>query len=114
MTCDHLTIAMIPRALTEVFVKYTILFIMNQPGSVSLTFQQSTIEELLDLLSQREKSARKLRKQLLLSLPDSFLKKGSDLWWEKEVVLGEKEIRAGRYKTYKSAKGFIDDLRKGI
>ncbi len=55
-----------------------------------------------------------LKKQVLLLIPEKFIPYGSKLWWQKEVLGGEDEIRKGKVKEYRNAKSLISDLHKGI
>lgn len=55
-----------------------------------------------------------LKMQILRHLPDGVLPYGSELWWQREILTGEEEIKKGKYKTYDNAKDLIADLHKGI
>lgn len=67
-----------------------------------------TIKDLLITLRELKNEVAKLRESLVEPLY------GSDAWWKREVIEGEKEISAGKYRAYKSVNKLIADLRKGI
>jgi hypothetical protein len=48
-----------------------------------------------------------LKRQVLLLLPDGALPYGSKLWWEKEELEADRDIKAGRVKKFKSAQDAI-------
>lgn len=75
-----------------------------------ITVNTSTAKKLVNELEQLEE----LKKHILRLLPDGVLPHGSKLWWEKEVLQGEEEIKKGEFKTYKNVKSLISDLHKGI
>ena len=51
------------------------------------------------------------KKQILLSLPDGILPYGSKLWWEKEALEADEDIKTGRvHGPFKNA----DDLIKSL
>lgn len=80
----------------------------------TITLETKTFLDLLEKISLQQKVLNELYQKILLSLPEGLFKKGSNLWWEKAIALGEKEIAQGNYKTYKSTSKFIADLHKGI
>ena len=65
------------------------------------------------IISELEK-IEQFKAQIIHLIPDNVLPYGSKLWWEKEALAGEEEIKKGRYKTYKNAHSLIDELHKGI
>lgn len=80
----------------------------------TVTLDLETAKLFLKETEVLKESVKNLRQRLLLSLPEKFLKEGSDLWWEREVWIGEEEIKKGQYETYKSAKHLIADLHRKI
>ena len=59
----------------------------------------------VDFLAAKRPSGavvRELKTWLLKSLPDGFLKERSEAWWEREQLLSQEDIEAGRvYKVNK-------------
>ncbi|MBI2074463.1 MAG: hypothetical protein HYT83_01355 [Candidatus Levybacteria bacterium] len=78
--------------------------------SKSTTIDTTVIKKLINELEHLEE----LKLHILRIIPEDMLPYGSKLWWEKEVLNGEEEIKKGKFKTYKNAKMLIADLRKGI
>ena len=77
----------------------------------AISISSSTAKSLFTEVEKIEKSLAKLKKKLFLSLPAKY---GSKDWWEKEIVLGEKEIANKDYRVYKTANDLITDLHKGV
>ena len=77
----------------------------------TVTIDTRTVETLLEEIDAMRKSLETLRKKVIKLLPARY---GSDLWWEKEINEGLKEVKEGKYTTYKNAKHLIDDLHVGV
>ncbi len=66
------------------------------------------------LLIQELMHLEELKKTLLRIIPESYLPKGSDLWWEKSDLEAMEDVKAGRYTTIKNHKEldrFLDKLK---
>lgn len=78
----------------------------------TITLDLNTARVFLEEIESFRKALSDLRQKIVLSLPEKFLKEGTNLWWEREVLEGDEEIKRGKYKVYKSAKTLIADLHK--
>ncbi|OGE18344.1 hypothetical protein A2769_01505 [Candidatus Daviesbacteria bacterium RIFCSPHIGHO2_01_FULL_37_27] len=76
----------------------------------SITIDNTTAKKIIKDLESFEI----LKASILNLLPEGVFSYGSKLWWEKETLVGEEEIKKGKYKTYKNTHSLIDDLHKGI
>lgn len=79
---------------------------MGKVTTITPTIAKKIISELEEFEA--------LKKNILLHLPQELIPYGSKLWWEKEVLNGEKEIKSTTIKTYKNAPLLLDDLHKGM
>jgi hypothetical protein len=64
----------------------------------TITIDQAQAELLVTELAHLEK----IRKLLLKVIPESYLKKGSDLWWAKSDLEALEDVKKGNYKQIKS------------
>lgn len=55
-----------------------------------------------------------LKNHVLRLLPEEVVPYGSKLWWTKEILSGEADIKKKKYKMYTDAKDLILDLHKGL
>ncbi|TSC87991.1 MAG: hypothetical protein G01um101416_306 [Microgenomates group bacterium Gr01-1014_16] len=65
----------------------------------------------VDFLAAKRPSGavvRELKTWLLKSLPDGFLKERSEAWWEREQLLSQEDIEAGREEGEKSSRIYSD------
>lgn len=75
----------------------------------AVSINSKIVKDMLTTLREIKEDVARLRKKIELEPPY-----GSDEWWEREVLEGEREIRAGKYRTYKSTNELIKDLHKGV
>ena len=55
-----------------------------------------------------------VKKNLLRIIPESYLKYGSDLWWQKSDLQAQEDINNRRFRTIKSHRGldkYLDGLK---
>lgn len=77
----------------------------------TLTINTKTAEGLLNEIEAMRKSLEALRKKIVDILPAKY---GSDIWWDREIKEGLKEVKQGKYTVYKNAKDLIHDLHAGV
>lgn len=77
-----------------------------------MTIKSDILLETLEAL--KKKGLTTVRNKLLLALPERFFKEGSDLWWEREELLADEDIKYGRVsKGYDNAEELIAALKRG-
>jgi len=72
--------------------------------SNSVTINTETAKELVSSIRELKAEITSLKKIILNP------RYGSNAWWERELEIGENEIKEGNYKTYKDAKSLISNL----
>lgn len=77
-----------------------------------MTIDTKTAESLLKEIEAMGRSLKALRKKIIRFLPAKY---GSDLWWEKEELEADEDIRKGRvFGPFKNADELIKTLHKQI
>lgn len=71
-----------------------------------VTIDSKTAKELVTSIRELKEEVTSLKKILVT------LGYGNKNWWNIEIKQGEKDIKAGNYKTFKSAKNLISDFQK--
>lgn len=75
---------------------------MNQVTTLDTSSVKSLVRELEEF--------EQVKKRILETIPEQFLQKGSDLWWQKAALEGLKEVKVGDVKKFKSVKSALDYL----
>lgn len=79
---------------------------MSEP---TITLNQSQAKLLIKELDHLEK----IKKTLLMIIPESYFVKGSELWWAKSELEADEDKKAGRVtevKTHKELDNFLNSL----
>lgn len=64
-------------------------------------------QQIVNRVSKLEEEIKEIKRIL------NLIPYGSDIWWQKEILAGEKEIAEKRFKRYHKASDLIADLHKG-
>ncbi len=75
-----------------------------------LSIDINTAKKIISDLEQLEE----LKRRILRFLPEEIIPYGSRLWWDKEIITGEEEIKKREFKTYKNPKTLLSDLHKRL
>lgn len=78
-------------------------------ASQSITLNPTQAKLLVKELTHIEET----RKMLLKVIPESYLTRGSDLWWAKSDLEALEDVKKGRYteiKTHEELDRFLDTL----
>ena len=78
--------------------------------TLNVTISKRTAVDFLVAKRPSGAVVKELKMWLLKSLPDSFLKEGSELWWEREQLLADEDIKAGRVTKFEN----IDQMVKWL
>ncbi len=71
---------------------------------INTTIDEQALEKLARTLASFSAASEALRKQVVALFPAKY---GSDLWWEQSIERSKKDIAAGKYKSFDSAKDFV-------
>ena len=63
------------------------------------TINAKTVESIFAEIALIEKRLAALRKRVMRFLPTPY---GSDVWWEREIEEGLKEVKAGKVKRFET------------
>ncbi len=77
---------------------------MANGKTLSTEIDTKALSGLLDDLESFSRAALAIRKRLSQILPAKY---GSDLWWEQSIERSKKDVTAGKYKSFDSAKDFV-------
>ena len=80
---------------------------MNKTASIDIKTAEKLVREI--------EGFEELKKHILKLLPEDVIPKGSNLWWEKEMLDGEEDIKKGNYTIVSDKKelmGHLDSLKK--
>ncbi|MBI3559845.1 hypothetical protein HY087_01825 [Candidatus Gottesmanbacteria bacterium] len=72
---------------------------MANGKTVTNTLDEQSLVRLAQALSSFSVAADTLRKRIVTLLP---AKHGSDLWWEKEELQADEDLKAGRFQAFSS------------
>lgn len=72
----------------------------------SVTITHTTAKKLIQEIERFEE----MKVRILRLIPEELIPYGSKLWWEKEILEAEKEIRSGKFKELHS----VDDIDKPL
>lgn len=78
---------------------------MANGKTINTTIDQQALENLAATLASFSAASEALRKQIVTLFPAKY---GSDLWWEQSIERSREDYKAGRYKTFNSAKDLAD------
>lgn len=76
-------------------------------ANTTVPISSSSLAALEKQILKTAKVLEELRKKLVLSMPARY---GSSLWWEKEEILADEELNAGRVREYKNVDEFLEHL----
>ena len=76
--------------------------------SKAVSIDTKTAEKLV----REIESFEEVKKYILQLLPEDVIPDGSKLWWEKEIISGEEEIKKGDYKIYKNAELLLSEKNR--
>lgn len=77
---------------------------MANGKTINATIDERALEKLAQTLAAFSAVSEALRKQIITLFPAKY---GSDLWWEQSIERSKKDIDAGKYKAFDSAKDFV-------
>ncbi|OGG13727.1 hypothetical protein A2875_04070 [Candidatus Gottesmanbacteria bacterium RIFCSPHIGHO2_01_FULL_46_14] len=77
---------------------------MANGKTLQYTIDEKALSDLTRTLASFSAASEALRKQIVTLFPTKY---GSDLWWEQSIERSKKDIAAGKYKTFDSAKDFV-------
>lgn len=76
-------------------------------ANTTVSISSSSLAALEKQILKTAKVLEELRKKLVLSMPGRY---GSSLWWEKEEILADEELNAGKMKEYKNVDELLEHL----
>lgn len=77
---------------------------MANGKQITVQLDSETITAIQKDLALFSHAAESLRKKLSRLIPAPY---GSDTWWEQSIERSKKDVAAGKYKTFDSAKDFV-------